>query len=48
VTTNTSPPRVARQTVFHDAMRASFLELPRIDLDAVPGAATPAWPGIPG
>jgi len=48
VTTNTSPPRVARQTVFHDAIRASFLELPRIDLDAVPGAAKPAWPGIPG
>ena len=46
VTTNTAAPRVARQTVFHDAARASFLELPVIDLDAVPSTAAPAWPGI--
>jgi putative CocE/NonD family hydrolase len=48
VTTNTSAPRVARQTVFHEATRVSFLELPVIDLGAVPGTAAPAWPGIAG
>lgn len=47
VTTSTAPPRVARQTVFHDAVRASFLEVPVIDLDTAPGAVAPAWPGIP-
>jgi predicted acyl esterase len=46
VTTNTAPPQVARQTVFHDAMRASFLELPLIGLEAVAGPAAPAWPGM--
>ena len=47
VTTSTAPPRVARQTVFHDAVRASFLEVPVIDMDTAPGAVAPAWPGIP-
>ena len=47
VTTSTTPPRVARQTVFHDAVRPSFLELPRVDLDALPGTEAPAWPGLP-
>ncbi|MCZ8174203.1 MAG: CocE/NonD family hydrolase [Burkholderiaceae bacterium] len=46
VTTNTAAPRVARQTVFHDTLRRSFLELPVIDLDATPGTAKPDWPGI--
>ena len=44
VTTNTAPPRVARQTVFHDNVRASFLELPVIELPADARAVTPAWP----
>jgi predicted acyl esterase len=48
VTTSTASPRVARQTVFHDATRASFLELPVIDLEATPGIAEPDWPGIAG
>ena len=33
VTTNMQPPRVARQSVFHDAVRASFLELPVLALE---------------
>jgi predicted acyl esterase len=48
VTTNTAAPRVARQTLFHDATRASCLELPVIDLAAVPGTTAPVWPGIKG
>jgi len=46
VTTNTAAPRVACQTVFHDATRASFLQLPVVDLEAIPSTATPFWPGI--
>lgn len=46
VTTSTATPRVARNTVFHDGTRASFLELPVIDLDAASGTAAPTWPGI--
>ncbi len=48
VTTNMGPPRVARQTVFHDDARVSFLELPVIELGEVPGTARPAWPGLDG
>jgi hypothetical protein len=34
--------------LFHDATRASCLELPVIDLAAVPGTTAPVWPGIKG
>ena len=46
VTTNTAAPRVARQSVFHDAARPSRLELPVVDVAAEGGRTQVRWPGV--
>lgn len=48
VTTNTAAPRVARQTVFHDRVRSSHLELPVVELGTGTSTGSPRWPGLDG